>query len=115
MDKEKCVNAGIDYEQGVNRFMGNTALYEKYALKFLDDTTFAQLKEAMKAKDTDQAFAQAHTLKGVAGNLSFNVLLSKIVPVVEALRSKNMDLAEELFPAAVEEYDLLIKCLKENQ
>ena len=37
MDREKCINAGIDYDQGVNRFMGNKELYEKYALKFLDE------------------------------------------------------------------------------
>ena len=115
MDREKCINAGIDYDQGVNRFMGNKELYEKYALKFLDDQTFAALVDAMKSKDVEQAFAQAHTLKGVAVNLSFNEFLSKVIPVVEALRSKNMPLAEELFPAAESEYSRLITSLKENK
>ena len=115
MDKEEYVKAGIDYEQGVNRFMGNKDLYEKYAFKFLDDQTFEALKTALQAKDVEQAFANAHTLKGVAGNLSFNQFLSKIIPVVEALRSKDLPLAEQLFPEAEAEYSQLIKCLKANQ
>ena len=114
MDKEKCINAGIDYDQGVHRFMGNSDLYEKYVLKFLDDQTFPALITAMKEKDVEQAFAQAHTLKVVAGNLSFNEFLNKVIPVVEALRSKNMELADQLFPAAEAEYKRLIDCLKSN-
>jgi HPt (histidine-containing phosphotransfer) domain-containing protein len=115
MDKEKSIQAGIDYDQGVNRFMGNVALYEKYALKFLDDTTFAQLETAMSDKNVKDAFYQAHTLKGVSGNLSFNKFLDTIIPVVEALRKEDMALAEQYFPAAQEEYKKLVQFLQENK
>lgn len=115
MNREKCIQAGIDYDQGVNRFMGNTGLYEKFALKFLDDPTFAKLQEALDAKDVEEGFNMAHTLKGVAGNLSFNTFLDAVIPVVEALRSKNMDLALELFPQAKSEYERLMAALEEQK
>jgi hypothetical protein len=112
MNKEECIKLGIDYDQGVGRFMGNTALYEKYALKFLDDKTFDELRTAMKASDTQQAFYAAHTLKGVAGNLSFNLFLDKVIPLVEALRGGDQAKADELYPIVAAEYERLIAGLE---
>ena len=37
---------GIDYDGAMERFGGNAELYERLALKFLDDTHFAALYEA---------------------------------------------------------------------
>ena len=38
---------GIDYDGAMERFGGNAALYERLALKFLDDTHFAALEQAL--------------------------------------------------------------------
>ena len=62
---------GIDYDGAMERFGGNAALYERLALKFLDDAHFAALEQALADGDVDTAVREAHTLKGVAGNLSF--------------------------------------------
>ena len=60
---------GIDYDGAMERFGGNAALYERLALKFLDDAHFAALEQALADGDVDAAVREAHTLKGVAGNL----------------------------------------------
>lgn len=65
---------GIDYDGAMERFGGNAELYERLALKFLDDTHFAALEQALAGGDVDTAVREAHTLKGVAGNLSFAAL-----------------------------------------
>ena len=65
---------GIDYDEAMERFGGNAALYERLALKFLDDAHFAALEQALADGDVDTAVREAHTLKGVAGNLSFTAL-----------------------------------------
>ena len=65
---------GIDYDGAMERFGGNAELYERLALKFLDDTHFAALEQALAGGDVDTAVREAHTLKGVAGNLSFTAL-----------------------------------------
>lgn len=72
---------GINYDSGVNRFAGNEALFTKFLKKFVDDPTFSDLRKAMAGTDTDEAFRQAHTLKGVVGNLSFDDLFEKLNPV----------------------------------
>lgn len=76
----------------MERFGGNAALYERLALKFLDDAHFAALEQALADGDVDTAVREAHTLKGVAGNLSFTALYEAASKVNAALREG--DLAE---------------------
>lgn len=105
MDYSDYTQAGIDYAQGLDRFAGNAAIYEKFLRQFVGDPTFPALEAAMKDGDTAAAFQAAHTLKGLTGNLSLNSLYGRLVKLVEALRGQgNLPLAQALFPAAQEEY-----------
>jgi len=97
----------------VNRFAGNEALFTKFLKKFVDDPTFSDLRKAMAGTDADEAFRQAHTLKGVVGNLSFDDLFEKLNPVVEALRAGDLDTAKTLFPAVEAEYERAIEGVKQ--
>ncbi|NLS85727.1 MAG: Hpt domain-containing protein [Ruminococcaceae bacterium] len=87
----KLAQAGINYEEGVKRFAGKTALYEKCLLQFTSDCTFSTLASAVDAKDADKAFRQAHNLYGTLSNLSINSLAQELHPIVETLRGKNLD------------------------
>jgi len=105
MNQEECLSAGINYNEGVARFVGNAGIYEKFLREFLSDTTFASLKAAMEAKDAKAAFQAGHTLKGLTGNLSLSSLYGKLVVFVDALRGEgNLPLAESLFPGVESEY-----------
>ena len=77
---------GVNLSGVLQRFMGNKAIYMKMLPLVIKDTSFAGLKEALLEKDYKKAFAQAHTLKGVAGNLGFDNVLESLVPMVEILR-----------------------------
>ena len=81
---------GIDYDGAMERFGGNAELYERLALKFLDDTHFAALEQALAGGDVDTAVREAHTLKGVAGNLSFAALYEAASKVNAALREGDL-------------------------
>lgn len=108
MDKQKMIEAGIDYDGGVARLMGNTEMYEKFLQMFVNDDSFEQLDKAMNAKDYEAAFSAAHTLKGVVGNLSMQRLYEELVPFVDMLRN-GADI-----PAAEEHYPALKKLYKET-
>ena len=77
---------GVNLSGVLQRFMGNKAIYIKMLPLVLKDTSFIGLKEALLEKDYKKAFGQAHTLKGVAGNLGFDNVLESLVPMVEILR-----------------------------
>jgi len=105
MNQQECMEVGINYEEGVSRFVGNAQLYEKFLREFLRDTTFAELSAAMQKGDVEAAFRAGHTLKGRTGNLSLTALYAHLVALVDALRGEgNLALARTLFPPVAEDY-----------
>ena len=76
---------GGDLDDLLRRF-GNEARVERFLGLFLKDTSFAELQEAVEKEDWPVAFRAAHTLKGVAGNMSFSKLLRSVSELTEALR-----------------------------
>jgi len=85
--KQILSDAGADYNKGLERFMGNVALYHKFLLKFLDDTSFALFKESFAAGNLELAGKTVHTLKGTAGNLSLVRLYKAADEMVHAIRA----------------------------
>lgn len=102
---------GADYE-GVVRRLSSDALVARFAGKFLQDQSYAQLESAMEQGDTQAAFVAAHTLKGVCQNLGFDNLFAPAFDITEALRAGDMEAARPLFPAVKEQYDLTASALR---
>lgn len=88
--KRRLEAAGIDVDDALGRFLQNEALMMKFLGRFPADTSFSRLQEAMAHGDAAQAFEAAHTLKGVAGNLSLKRLYEALTPMVEELRAGDL-------------------------
>ena len=74
MTMQECYKAiGGNYEAVLGR-LHSEALIRRFALKFLEDQSYIQLKQALENKNYEDAFRGAHTLKGVCQNLSFDRL-----------------------------------------
>jgi HPt (histidine-containing phosphotransfer) domain-containing protein len=113
MNKEKLLDAGIDYDDGVERLMGNAEMYESFLQMFLKDDSFAALEKAMAEKDYQKAFVEAHTLKGVVGNLSMKKLYDELVPFVDMLRNgTDIASAVEFFPSVEKVYTETMAAIK---
>ena len=63
---------GFDLPDGLKRLQGNKRLYRKLLLSFATDynTVANEIRQALAAKDFDQAHSLVHNLKGLAGNLA---------------------------------------------
>ena len=86
MTLQECYAAmGGDYEEVKGRLRSGR-LVEKFALKFLADPSYDALTASMAAQDYEEAFRAAHTIKGVAQNLSFTALYQSASALSEALR-----------------------------
>ena len=85
--KECYEQMGSDYE-GVLERLGSEAIVKRFALKFLQDPSFAQLKESLAKNDGEEAFRAAHTLKGVCLNLGFDELFEVSAELTEKLRER---------------------------
>jgi chemotaxis protein histidine kinase CheA len=106
--KGKLVEAGIDVDGAMERFMNNDNMFKKFQLKFPNDPNMETLREGLKEKDCDKAFRAAHTLKGVCGNLSYVALAKVTSEVTEYLRAGDMDSAVAKMPDMEEEYARII-------
>ena len=76
---------GGDYKKTVERLY-NENLLRKFVMKYRNDGTFAQLREAHDSKNWEEAFRAAHTLKGIALNLGFDALYTVSSELTEAMR-----------------------------
>lgn len=114
MSLKECYDKmGADYEDVLSR-LRSEVLVRKFALKFLDDDSYANLKAAMESGNAPEAFRGAHTLKGVAQG----PLYKAAAEVTESLRpsetnSGDMEKAAKLMPAVDEEYARTIAAIKE--
>ncbi|WP_215695197.1 Hpt domain-containing protein [Clostridium sp. MCC353] len=75
-----------NYEEAV-RLMGSDERIIKYLKLFQKDTNIYVLCSAVKDNDFKTAFHAAHTLKGVALNLSLTSLADRTKELTEMLRS----------------------------
>ncbi len=98
----------IDVPSAKERFMNNEALYKRFLLKFPANPVMADLEQHLKDGNVDEAFRDAHTMKGMVGNLSLNKLIGIAAKVTETLRAgkkpgeEEMDELRTAYNAAVE-------------
>lgn len=110
--KECYEKGGNDYD-GVVKRLGSEGLVKRFALKFLKDPSFQELKEGLAQQDGERAFRAAHTLKGVCLNLGFSSLYIVSAELTEKLRGREIASSEEMFHKVEVQYDRLIETLKE--
>ncbi|QQO08576.1 Hpt domain-containing protein [Breznakiella homolactica] len=86
----------IYWDEGLKRVLGNKNLFIKLLKKFQDETNFEELAAAIDSNDMEDARGKAHTLKGIAANLSLNHLYLKAQELETQIKTGSVD------PAMVE-------------
>lgn len=99
-----------DYESVLSRLMAER-IVQKFVLKFLSDSSFENLVNDMKNGNYNEAFREAHTLKGVCQNLSFTKLFLSSNQITEALREGKIDEAISLLPQVEADYDQTVSAI----
>ena len=99
MTMQECYKAiGGNYEAVLGR-LHSEALIQRFTLKFLEDQSYLQLKQALENKNYEDAFRSAHTLKVVCQKLSFDrlyeVRIMKTHSELGAAIIKDMDFSQD--------------------
>ena len=81
---------GFDLHAGLARLMGNKRLYRKLLLDFGANYggVAGDIREALTAKDFDQAHSLVHNLKGLAGNLEATDLQAATVRMEKLVKGQ---------------------------
>ena len=79
---------GFDLVDGLDRMLGRPELYLKFLFKLVDGHAgdAARVRDALAADDRDGAHRMAHTIKGVAGNLSASDLYKAATDLETAIK-----------------------------
>ena len=72
--KEFLAKSGINLTDGLIYLSEKERLYEKYLLRFLEETTFHELFKAIEEDRREDARRAAHSLKGITATLGFTSL-----------------------------------------
>ncbi|MDO4182253.1 MAG: Hpt domain-containing protein [Coriobacteriia bacterium] len=89
---------GVNWEDAMERFGGNTAFYFKLLARYTEKAYLEQMKQSLEAGDENAAYEACHTLKGVAGNLSLTPLFEVASAACVAFREGNPEAARNMIP-----------------
>lgn len=114
--KNKLIEAGINVDSAMERFLDDEEMYFEFLNQFLEDDLIGRLNNAVNNSQIKEAFDAAHTLKGVCGNLSIDSMNKIVNPMVEILRNNSFDgvpeAVSELFKAYEQVSAAINECCK---
>lgn len=113
MDERELRAAGIDYDGALARFVGSRGIYEKYLLKFREDTHVKDARAAFAQQDYQEMLEQVHALKGLSGTLGMTLLYQISTEIVRELREQQYDCMEQKMEELEAERERLLKVLVE--
>lgn len=114
MNKNFLIQNGINYDEGVERLMGNKELYESLLIDFLNNFSFEEIKNAYQSKQYQKMYKLMHNLKGTSGSLCLVDLYEKSKELTEALRLMNYSSLELLYTNTAKAYEDTISIIKSS-
>lgn len=112
LQKKMLIEAGIDVDDALARFMNNEMLLARFMKKFPADTEINTLQQAIKANDAQTALASSHTLKGMCSNLSMMTLTRLFTDQVAAFRNDDFTAAAEMMPDILTAYQTVVDTIR---
>ena len=109
--KAELIEWGVDWDEILDRFMGNEDLIAKFMFKFLNDQSMNDLTRYLAEGNVTEAFKAVHTLKGVGANLGLKGFLTPVKELTEILRAGSMEGYEEKYEEIKPKYEELIAIL----
>ena len=113
-DSEELRELGIDLDEALERFMGKQSLYDRMLSKLPKAVKDYQVMEHFINKDYTAAVENAHTLKGVTGNLSVIPLYKAYTEIVDLLRANDPEPAQKILEDILPVQEKIIAYIEEN-
>lgn len=115
MNRYRLMKAGIQVNEGIERFNGKKDVYEELLYSFPEDTNYSKMVSALEEGNAKEAFAAAHSLKGVTANLSMNRMYEALIPLVEELRKGALPETDDLLSPVADSYQEILQAIMEGR
>lgn len=103
---------GTNIDEGLERCMNNVGLYEKLLKKVPQNIEKLEVLSYFGSGDYETTLMNAHTIKGVAGNLSLTPLFSAYSDIVNLLRANKPDEAKKILVGILPLQGQIVDCIK---
>lgn len=113
-NSEELISLGVNVDEALERFMGKQSLFDRMLNKLPKAVKDYEVLEYFISKDYETAVANAHTLKGVTGNLSVKPLYDAYTEIVNLLRANNPDEAQKILEDIIPVQEKIIAYIEEN-
>lgn len=110
--KERLIQGGINVDELLERLLGHEAMLERLFKRFLQDSSFQTLCQAVETGAAEEALAASHTLKGMCGNLSMVDLTSQFTQQVALLRAGDWEGAVKIMPQLRQDYERVCNAIR---
>ena len=84
--KEAYESVESNYDNVLKR-LGSEGMIKRFAVKFIDDPTFGELKNALAAGDGESAFRAAHTMKGICSEAVYQQVVEQYDRLIAAIKA----------------------------
>jgi len=112
-DELRALN--VDVDEGLNRVMGDSSLYEMMLGMFLDSVNGNPVEPAdFDADDVTKTIERVHMLKGVTGNLAMTRLFTEYTQILGLLRAGETKQAKESFERLLPLQEEIMNCIKRH-
>lgn len=108
-------NLGVDTVDALERFSGNSSLYIRMVGKLPASISGLDVMSYIEGGDLQTAVTNAHTIKGVTGNLSVTPLYKAYTEIVNELRAGNPDKAKEILKNILPVQKKILDCIEQNK
>ena len=105
---------GVDIDGGMKRINGNEALYKRLLGSFVKTIKEHDVQPDFDAADYTETIEKAHTIKGVAGNLSLTPLYKSYTDIVDLLRAGRPEEAREILVKILPVQTEIIGCIEKH-
>lgn len=113
---DELKDMGVATEEGLDRVMGDTDLYEMMLGMFVDTVRDnpVQMEEFAGGGDLEPLIKRVHTLKGVTGNLAMTPLFESYTKVLGLLRENKPQEAKAGYEQLLPKQGEILDCIKRH-
>lgn len=105
---------GVNVDEGLKRFMGNSSLYERMFGSFVKMINKSLVDPDFDANDYQEVIEKAHAIKGATGNLSITPLYEAYSEIVSLLREDKPEEAREVLKNILPVQAEIVSCIEKH-
>ena len=103
---------GVNTQEAISRLNNNSAVYVKMLGKFTGELENHPVMPHLESGELDTAVTNAHTLKGLTGNLSITPLYKAYTEIVALLRGNEPEKAKQLMADTLPIQSDIVACIE---